>query len=535
MFQPRPFAAQAKKAGRSSPEEVAQSPFEAYLESGSGVEPMQRRGPDDAGENQTGMPDRLEAGLEELSGMDISGGVHYNSAKPVAQREPASGQPSSWPGLEPAPQEGGSKDQGLYPECEEVGKVQEKLTLGAPGDIYEQEAERVAQKVASFSRSVEADPVHRLLLSRLEVSRALGLMGGPPQEISHETTGAGRAPILGSPRSSARQEASVAPALERRILASKGRGDALPPRVRRATEIQTGYDFSGVRVKTDSEAADLSRSLNARAFTHGSDIWLGRGESVDDTRLMAHELTHVVQQGAARRISRREIPGLSGIRSRDTVRGYLLGMARGSRHDATACRDEARAFERANPRDRIDALQRQLLEPSSQVDIRQRSGSETLRACGRSAPATGPGVRAVPTNFRQTAGRDAGGGVLHFEYAWDSTSGSLADLTGCRTGEKVDYTQTADPPFAAAPNPTILWVAATRGVAQDNHSPGAKRPYRTFTERVSQTYRYDVDGGTPVDIAGPIPIIRKITEKDNGDFKYEITKSGLKAEIDPLP
>ncbi len=53
MFQPRPFAAQAKKAGRLSPEEVAQSPFDAYLEARSGVEPTQRRGPEEAGENRT--------------------------------------------------------------------------------------------------------------------------------------------------------------------------------------------------------------------------------------------------------------------------------------------------------------------------------------------------------------------------------------------------------------------------------------------------------------------------------------------------
>ncbi len=84
MFQPRPFAAQAKKAGRSAPEEVPQSPFDAYMENGSGFEPMQRRGPEDTGENRTGMPDRLKTGLEGMSGMDLSGvRVHYNSAKPA--------------------------------------------------------------------------------------------------------------------------------------------------------------------------------------------------------------------------------------------------------------------------------------------------------------------------------------------------------------------------------------------------------------------------------------------------------------------
>ncbi|GJL83482.1 MAG: hypothetical protein DHS20C01_31160 [marine bacterium B5-7] len=51
-----------------------------------------------------------------------------------------------------------------------------------------------------------------------------------------------------------------------------------------------------MRVHSDAAAQDTARSLNARAFTHGSNIWLGPGESQQDTGLMAHEATHVVQQ-----------------------------------------------------------------------------------------------------------------------------------------------------------------------------------------------------------------------------------------------
>ena len=59
-------------------------------------------------------------------------------------------------------------------------------------------------------------------------------------------------------------------------------------------------DFSGVRVHTDQEAAQMNQDLSAQAFTHGSDVYFNEGkfnpESGGGKHLLAHELTHVVQQ-----------------------------------------------------------------------------------------------------------------------------------------------------------------------------------------------------------------------------------------------
>jgi hypothetical protein len=61
-----------------------------------------------------------------------------------------------------------------------------------------------------------------------------------------------------------------------------------------------GADFSGVRVHSDAEAVEMSKSIDARAFTHGADIYFDEGQfdprSFEGKRLLAHELTHVVQQ-----------------------------------------------------------------------------------------------------------------------------------------------------------------------------------------------------------------------------------------------
>jgi len=64
-----------------------------------------------------------------------------------------------------------------------------------------------------------------------------------------------------------------------------------------------GADFSSVRVHSDPLAQEASAAMGARAFAHGSDVFLGAGESGSDLGLMAHELTHVAQQGAAGRLA----------------------------------------------------------------------------------------------------------------------------------------------------------------------------------------------------------------------------------------
>ncbi|RLT36545.1 MAG: DUF4157 domain-containing protein, partial [Chloroflexi bacterium] len=89
----------------------------------------------------------------------------------------------------------------------------------------------------------------------------------------------------------------------RSIESAKGGGAPLHDGVRSTMEQALGADFSGVRVHAGGEADALNRSLDARAFTTGNDIFFGSGEynpgSSGGQELIAHELTHTVQQGAA--------------------------------------------------------------------------------------------------------------------------------------------------------------------------------------------------------------------------------------------
>jgi hypothetical protein len=89
-----------------------------------------------------------------------------------------------------------------------------------------------------------------------------------------------------------------------RINSQRGGGQALDAGVQAKMGAATGHDFSGVKVHTDGEAHTLNEQLGARAFTTGQDIFFRSGEyspgSSGGQELLAHELTHVVQQGTGR-------------------------------------------------------------------------------------------------------------------------------------------------------------------------------------------------------------------------------------------
>jgi hypothetical protein len=91
---------------------------------------------------------------------------------------------------------------------------------------------------------------------------------------------------------------------ESKIEGSRGGGDTLPDETRNFLEPRFGQDFSDVRVHTGAESHELNNELQARAFTTGSDIFFRDGEynpnSDSGKELLAHELTHVVQQGGGK-------------------------------------------------------------------------------------------------------------------------------------------------------------------------------------------------------------------------------------------
>ena len=113
-----------------------------------------------------------------------------------------------------------------------------------------------------------------------------------------------KATVVGMPPISKVQQSSYNDLPGRVEEPDKSGGQALPDKTRSEMEIGIGADFSKVKVHTDSKAVQMSKDMGARAFAHGNDIYFNSGQynpqSNEGKHLLAHELTHTVQQGASK-------------------------------------------------------------------------------------------------------------------------------------------------------------------------------------------------------------------------------------------
>jgi hypothetical protein len=150
---------------------------------------------------------------------------------------------------------------------------QTKLAVSSPGDASEREADRVADQVM---RMPEAGVQRMCTECEEETVRAKAEDGMTP---------------------------SLPSSFEGRFAALPAGGQPLPAAERAFFEPRFGRDFGSVRLHAGPAAGDLARSVHARAFTLGDSIVLGSNQYAPGTgegrRLMAHELTHVVQQGGS--------------------------------------------------------------------------------------------------------------------------------------------------------------------------------------------------------------------------------------------
>ncbi|MEK6288295.1 MAG: DUF4157 domain-containing protein [Acidobacteriota bacterium] len=151
------------------------------------------------------------------------------------------------------------------------------------------------KRTASATRQMGGDfgPSHSLLLQRKCACGSHTVAGGECEGCGKNRDGA-----LQRAAASAGPVSSVPPIVHE-VLRSPGQ--PLDASTRAFMEPRFGHDFSQVRVHTNAKAAESARAVNALAYTVGSDVVLGAGQYAPATsagqRLLAHELTHVIQQG----------------------------------------------------------------------------------------------------------------------------------------------------------------------------------------------------------------------------------------------
>lgn len=197
--------------------------------------------------------------------------------------------------------------------------IQAKLTINPPGDVYEQEADRVAGQVvdrinqpAGPGQAVqrqqppeEEELLQGKMIQRQPEEEEEELLQGKMidtiqrQDIPEEEEELQMMPIVQRDPGGG---IAAAPDLEAAIQRARGSGQPLSRGIRAPMEQAFGADFGGVRVHTDTESDLLNRSIQARAFTTGHDIFFRQGAydpgSQGGQELLAHEMTHVVQQNA---------------------------------------------------------------------------------------------------------------------------------------------------------------------------------------------------------------------------------------------
>jgi len=174
------------------------------------------------------------------------------------------------------------------------GMIQTKLKINKPGDLYEQEADRVAEQVMRMEEPrVQRHPDEELVQKKPVITPLIQRQIEEEEEEEFLQT-----------KELPGQSSEVTPALSSRIQSMRGGGQALSESVRAYFEPRFGQDFSQVRAHADSRAAETARAVNARAFTVGEDVVFGNGEYAPESdvgkRLLAHELTHAVQQNRSR-------------------------------------------------------------------------------------------------------------------------------------------------------------------------------------------------------------------------------------------
>ena len=161
---------------------------------------------------------------------------------------------------------------GGCPRCQQESRMaQSKLPISQPGDSSEREADHIAEQIIraeqSHSRADAEINTERLQLARLSDPSAPAALTAAPPAV-HDTL--------------------------------RSQGESLRPETRASLEPHFGIRLANVRVHTNAEATKSADSVNAHAYTVGNHVVFGSGQYAPHTpsgrRLLAHELTHVVQQ-----------------------------------------------------------------------------------------------------------------------------------------------------------------------------------------------------------------------------------------------
>lgn len=284
----------------------------------SGVTPLtQRQAEDEKNEEEEILQRQSEEEEETLQARSDDEALQREQDHPEDE-ETLQQQPEEEEAVQPRAQSAVLQREQDHPEDEETLQQQpeeeeEAVQPRADDEALQQEPD-LPELGATHPPQTDTDPAPSTASPSPRVGEGLGRGGdnlqcqdspkithpNPPSPRPSPTRGEGEELALRAEGNTTGTTASAE--ISRQIRASRGGGNPLPGPLREKMEAQFGVPLDGVRIHTDAPAVLLARSLRAQAFTRGPDIFFNEGRFAPDSRsgqhLLAHELTHTIQQGA---------------------------------------------------------------------------------------------------------------------------------------------------------------------------------------------------------------------------------------------
>ncbi|NEN88189.1 MAG: DUF4157 domain-containing protein [Okeania sp. SIO3H1] len=376
--------------------------------------------------------------------------------------------------------------------------IQTKMTVGPPGDIYEQEADQVAATVMrtpapqvqhqTEEEEVQTKPITPLVQQQSEeedekvqmlqrqseeedekvqmLQRQSEEEDEKVQMLQRQAEEDEKVQAKAVPG----QTPAVSPHLESKIQSRRGTGQPLPESTRAFMEPRFGADFSRVRVHTDSSAVQMNKELGAQAFTHGNDVYFNSGkfnpESSSGKKLLAHELTHTIQQtgGVQAKLINKKAKQENKIQAK--------AVFPVQRKEATV----QQQVKKASP-DSLDNLEKSQQAANSQTPVAREEKNQTSP---QNQDSVAPEVNATVTAENSTSPQEKGGEVppktadakaetsLNQETKSPESGNqeSTAAVSETTTQETAPVTPDSDPDFQAV-------VSKAKGVAnkEKQHAP----------------------------------------------------------------
>ena len=268
----------------------------------------------------------------------------------------------------------------IFGNSEPAFKPQAKLKIGKSNDKYEQEADAIADKVVQkkglFGSEPFFPPARGQVIQRFNESENERIKSKETEQIQEKPIRESITPLVqrqvineiqekestDEVQRSSDSNLGVNPNIETKLASSKGGGRPMEDSTKNKMEAGFGTNFSDVKIHDDSNAVQMNKEFGSQAFANGNDIYFNEGKynptSNDGQHLLAHELTHTVQQSGGNKTVQKA-PGDTKLEELDEMLGRFNVPEDDVIHVCGQLNGEEKQIVRTNPsykRRMIDAL-----------------------------------------------------------------------------------------------------------------------------------------------------------------------------------